>query len=204
MPRSRKQATGPKAVRTTRVPKRPRNRYALNRAMGLVLSVTIVLGVVSRGQEPGSRSEPVTLQEPATATPSRTKTPGATPLGLDTAAVRAETVERIKVFEASAAPNDKASATGTASPKPASGSVAAAVSSSPDRAVGSASRPAPIDPAVSKSIPELLHDRLRLLEEHDRICAALHQATHPEPSPERQAAEAKTDLDRLQKILTQA
>ena len=90
------QATGARAVRTQCRPKQSRNQNALHRRW-TVVSVTIVLGLASRGREPECRAEPVTLQEPATATPLPAKTPRATPPGLDTAALRAETLERLKV-----------------------------------------------------------------------------------------------------------
>jgi len=87
----------------------------------------------------------------------------------------------------------------------ASGSAAGTVPARPDGAAGRAVRaPAATDLAVNKSITELLHDRLGWLEEYDKEYAALHQVTHPEPSPERQAADAKADLNRLEAIIAQA
>jgi len=196
---------GPKAARPRRGQTGPRNQGALNRALGLVVSVTIVLGVASRGQEPEPRAEPVTPQEPATGTPLSAKTPRATPFGPDTAALRAETNLRLKAFGASGMPNDKASATGNASPDSAPGSAVGPAPTRPDGAAGSAVRAAAAtDSAVHKPIPALLRDRLHWLEEYDTAFAALQQATHPEPSPESQAGEAKADLNRLEAIIAQA
>ena len=72
---------------------------------------------------------------------------------------------------------------------------------------GSASSPAPVAaestghvappsspsnaPAPHESLPALLRDRLRWLNEYDAAALALQKATHPEPSPEQQASDAK-------------
>jgi len=203
MPRSSKHVNGLKAAGTARAPGRPWNPSALNRALGLVFSATIVLGLAGGGQGPESRAEPVPLQEPANGAPLPDKAPGAAAVGPETAALRAEALERLKVFEASAAP-DAATSTGTARPSPASGLAAGSVPARPGRPVGSSSLATAADPTVKKSIPELLHDRLGWLDEHERLSLALQQATQPERSPERQASEAKAELERLQRILTQA
>ena len=184
-------------------PTGPRNPRPLNRGLGLVVFVNIGLGLAAGAQEPESRAEPVPLHEPTNATPCSDNTSEATSVGPETAALRAETLERLNVFEPLTAP-DAATATGTASPNAASGSVAVSVPTRPHHPVASASLAAATDPTVKKSIPELLHDRLHYLDEHDRLNLALQQATQPEPSPEHQASAARAEVDRLQRILIQA
>ncbi len=83
---------------------------------------------------------------------------------------------------------------------------APAASSSP-RAPAATSTPAaatPAESAADKQLRELLQERIRLLEEYDRAAEALRKASHPEPSPERQAADARSELVRIQALLAQA
>ena len=56
----------------------------------------------------------------------------------------------------------------------------------------------------SKALREILEERLHWLDEWDKAAKALHDAEHPEPSPERQAAELKAELERVKALLDQA
>jgi potassium efflux system protein len=172
--------------------------------MGLAVIAAVFLGLPSRGQEPGARAELATAQEPATTTTLPANTPTATSPGLDTATLRAATLEQLKALEPVGAPSDNSTATGTAGPKSSPGSFAGRAKSKLQPVVGTSSAAAVVDPAASKAIKELLRERLQLMGEHDRLSIALSRATHPEPSPERQAAEAKAELERLQSTLAQA
>jgi hypothetical protein len=68
-----------------------------------------------------------------------------------------------------------------------------------------AAHPSPSsDPTGRKSLPDLLRDRLRWLKEYENLSVALQKATHPQPSPTQEAAEAKEELTRLEDILSQA
>ena len=58
--------------------------------------------------------------------------------------------------------------------------------------------------SVDAKIRELLQERLKLLEEYGKELAAFEKASHPEPSPEKQADEARTEWARLQALLSQA
>ena len=53
-------------------------------------------------------------------------------------------------------------------------------------------------------IRELLAERLRWLDEWDKAVKARDDAEHPEPSPERLAAEGKADLERVRALLDQS
>ena len=55
-----------------------------------------------------------------------------------------------------------------------------------------------------KSLPALLQERLRWLNEYDAACVALQKATHPDPSPAQQAAEAREELVGCGRSLSQA
>jgi potassium efflux system protein len=59
-------------------------------------------------------------------------------------------------------------------------------------------------PAGGKALREVLEERLHWLDEWEKAEAAHRAAEHPEPSPERQAAEGKADLERVKALLDQA
>ncbi|HMB02648.1 MAG TPA: hypothetical protein VKP69_02785 [Isosphaeraceae bacterium] len=59
-------------------------------------------------------------------------------------------------------------------------------------------------PAGGKALREVLEERLHWLDEWEKAEAARRAAEHPEPSPERQAAEGKADLERVKALLDQA
>jgi potassium efflux system protein len=59
-------------------------------------------------------------------------------------------------------------------------------------------------PAGGKALREVLEERLRWLDEWEKAEAAREAAEHPEPSPERQAAEWKAELERIKTLYRQA
>ncbi len=58
--------------------------------------------------------------------------------------------------------------------------------------------------ATDKQLREVLQERLLLFDEYEKATGKLKKANHPVPSPERQAAEARSELARLQALLAQA
>ncbi len=58
-------------------------------------------------------------------------------------------------------------------------------------------------PIIPKPVRDVLEDRLRLLDEWDKALKARREAEHPEPTPERQVAEIKTDLATIKATLSQ-
>jgi hypothetical protein len=58
--------------------------------------------------------------------------------------------------------------------------------------------------AENPALRELLAERLRWLDEWDKAVKARDDAEHPEPSPERLAAEGKADLERVRALLDQS
>jgi potassium efflux system protein len=204
MPGPRKPTNVPKNFGRTRRCRGPRLQNSVGKGRKLLVFTTFVVLVASRLLQPESRGQSAPAQESATETPTHPRFSGVTSPGLDAAALRAEALERLKVFEASTTPDGKPSTTGTAIPNPTSGRATRSAPPQLARAVKSSTAGAASDPLIEKPIRELLRNRLMRLEEYDRLSAALQQATHPEPSPERQAAEAKAELERLQPILAQA
>ena len=164
-------------------------RCAPTRALRLIGLFLLVSWGVARGQPPASGTGAAEPRNPQATTAATASAPS-TSVDADATAVRAETLDRLKEFD----------------PIPAiSGSASASISTAPD----SAGRAKPLTAAASLSTPDkvlstLLHDRLRWLNEYDATALALNKATHPEPTPEQQAAEAKAELRKLQTILSQA
>jgi hypothetical protein len=122
----------------------------------------------------------------------------------EVARLRSETIDRLKTIAPGAgrdaAPSTGATAAGAAQ-TPASGSVTrkgdAAASASgavPPAAVSVANKP----------LQDMLKERLRWLDEYDKIAVELGSVTNPEPNPVSQAEEAKTELRQLQKTLADA
>jgi potassium efflux system protein len=117
-------------------------------------------------------------------------------------ALRAETIERLKAYEP-ASSGDVGTSAG--SPKPnASSSPASRSVATPSGSAAASLTSVSNEPTPDKPLPVLLRDRLRLLDEYDDIARTLERTTHPDPSPERQVAEAKAELLRLQNILSQS
>jgi small-conductance mechanosensitive channel len=166
----------------------------------LLGSLLLVSWTDARGQEPVSGSEPASPPRAlATTISSAVGSTGDTGEA-DPAAVRAETLQRLKEHELTAPSSATipAGSVGTASAS-ASGSMTS----------GSAGRAATVsasssDPSVKKPLPALLQDRLHWLNEYDATSLALQKATYPDPTPEQQASEAKSDLVKVRSILNQA
>jgi small-conductance mechanosensitive channel len=167
------------------------------RRLLLVGSLLLVAAAaVARGQGPTFQTEPARSQRPSAVTSGSM----ADSAEVDPAAVRAETLERLKEHDLTTR-TDATTPIGSAHIV----SPSASVSGASDNA-GRAAAPlfSPSDPAAKKPLPALLQDRLRWLNEYDATSLALQKATHPEPSPQQQAGEAKAELRKLQSILKQA
>ncbi len=108
----------------------------------------------------------------------------------EAASLRAHTLKRLKALEAAPSAPTTPSPQLTA-PGPRTSSTSGAPASSP-----------PV--AADTSLQQLLQDRLQCLDEHDKALKELKKATHPDPSPEQQALEARHELSRLQAILAEA
>jgi potassium efflux system protein len=158
---------------------------------GMILAV-LILGTSSRGQEPERRSDP--QHPPSTGHPSGLPeaTPATASAEADVAALRAETTEQLKAMVTSSPGESAKSSAGTGAGPRAAPAAAAAPALSVPKAV------------IDKQLSDLLLERLRWLDEYDKVSKALRKAMNPQPSPERQVAEAKEELQRLQTILAQA
>jgi hypothetical protein len=118
----------------------------------------------------------------------------------DASVLRTETMERLKAYE-------PATTTDTARTPGSQTTNAQSTSSSPlaTGAGGAAAGLSPASTATSKkSLPSLLQERLRWLNEYDAAWAALQKATHPEPSPTQQLADAAAEIGRLRMIVSQS
>jgi potassium efflux system protein len=147
----------------------------------------------------GARGEAPQAQPPQP--PSSTaKAAPESAAGADAATLRAETLERLKVFQASSGLDPAASSPAT-TPSPAPGAAAPRSDSTSSPTTPSS---APAHPTTGRPLRELLQDRLKWLDEHDKLSQALSRATSPEPNPQRQIADAKDDLRRLEQTLAQA
>jgi hypothetical protein len=89
--------------------------------------------------------------------------------------------------------NGSASSSGSAAASGASRSGASSATAGP--------RSVLLDSALNKPLCELLQQRLGLLDEYSKATRELEEATHPIPSPEQQAADAKIELQRLEAVL---
>ena len=116
----------------------------------------------------------------------------------DVAALRSETLERLKVYQPTIS-------TGASVPPSASASTAPAIAAPAAGAAGAAALASPLsDSGTKKTLPMLLQDRVRLLNEYEAATIALQKTTHPDPSPDQEAAEARAELRRLRDVLAQA
>jgi potassium efflux system protein len=179
-----------------------RNAAGSTRYFVLVIAASLIPNL-TYGQDAESRAEPVSSRH-ASSTTSASAHLMDFPAETGIANARAETIERLKLFEP-ATTTDGNAATRSVKPELASTPVSKSVSSPSSTAPGSA---APSSASIGHAAPDplaaLLQDRLRWLSEYEEITRALQKATYPQPSPEQQAAESKTDLQRLQDNLSQA
>jgi len=122
--------------------------------------------------------------------------------GVDAAAARSQVNERLRALEAAAARGpSRGSGTSVAGLPPNSG--ASLLRGSGIARAGSATPAPALNSGPNKSLHELLAERLRWLEEFEKATEALQKATNPQPSPETQRSDAKTELLRLQGILNE-
>jgi hypothetical protein len=152
---------------------------------GLMAAALITLEAIGFAQDTPARptsAPPAVRDAPGSPTTPAEVNWAATPSDAEVAAQRAEAAGQLQAINppASAAPRAGARAP-----------VADAPGSSP----GS---------AADQPLRALLQERLRLLEEYERASSAFLKADRPEPSPERQAQEARSELARLQALLAQA
>jgi potassium efflux system protein len=178
-----------------------RNRITAHRQSARAISITFALisssafgllsATVALSQEPSAPAD-ANRNQPATTPPLALKSFGEA----EVAGLRTETLERLKAADPTAA-----ASAATAPPRATGSQATGAPVTAPD---ATPLTPASIDRVLKKPLPGLLADRLRWLDEFEAASTALQKATHPEPSPEQQAAEAKTELDRLQTLLAQA
>ncbi len=195
MSRSRDQAAGSRSVGVGCGNEPHSRRGALTWLLPIFCSLVAGPLGTARGQEASSPGDQGRSQPESTAS----KASGALPSEADAAALRAETLERLKAYEPTA--TSEAAITAS-SPRPGAGTAAPAAPAA--NASGAATVLSPSsDPTSKKSLPALLHDRLRWLNEYDAASLALETALHPHPTPEQQAADARGEIARLRNILAQ-
>jgi potassium efflux system protein len=102
------------------------------------------------------------------------------------------------------APPAAASTAPPASSAPATSDSAAALAQTNERLGQLGKLPEKETSSTTKALKGVLEDRVRLLKAFDEAAKAHHSAAHPEPSPEAQAAEWKTDLERVKTLLEQS
>lgn len=184
----------------------------------MLASPTVVLGVGVTGvaqSTPTARSAgPPAANATATAVSTTAATPpgpgaavGASPSAADAdpdadaAALRAEAAAQLQGL-GSPAPTGSSAAAPTGAPvAPPSTPAAPASTSGP---ASGATTPRPAESPADRQLREVLQERLRLLDEYDKAAAALKKAAHPASSPEKQAADARGELVRIQALLAQA
>jgi potassium efflux system protein len=156
-----------------------------------------ILGLAGTGFAQVTGTPPGTLsaagseahQAATTAADSRPLSP---PSDADVAALRAEATGQLQALNPSA----------PASPSPPN------VVPTPTRS--STTRPATAGASIApestteKQLRELLQERLQRLDEYDKAASTYKKAVHPEPSPERQADEVRSELVKVQALLVQA
>ena len=201
MPRSTNQPIESRSDGIARLPTRPGSRTARTCRFFVFCSLLLNVTIAARGQKSDAPAE--VSQSSATAAKVPSNSVGA-PLDADAAALRAETLERLKVFEPRVT-GDTVRSTDTPRPSAVGGPNLPAAAAPSTNALGAAALPAlASDPTGATPLPELLRDRLRWLTEFENESVALQKALHPEPSPAEEAAEAKEELARLNEILSQA
>ena len=204
MPRSTNPPIESRSDGISRLPARPDSRTAKTCRLFVLCTLLLNVTIAARGQKfdaPGEASG--SQQSSATAAKAPLNAAGA-PLDADAAALRAETLERLKVFEPRVT-GDAVPSTSTPRPSAVGGPNLPAAAAPATNALGAPALPAiASDPTGARPLPELLRDRLRWLTEYENASAALQKATHPEPSPAQETAEAKEELARLKEILAQA
>ncbi len=171
------------------------------RIASIVLSGLVVLGLTAHGRLLETKAAPTLPQQHGNAPPAGSSP--ASPHETEAAAARSEAVERLKAFEPASA--QEAPAAGNSNPKPTSGSSAGSATPTP----GATSAVAPLatagtDHARDTSLRQLLHDRIRWLDDYAKLSQAVKSATNPDPSPDQLSTLAKAELGRIESKLAQA
>jgi potassium efflux system protein len=181
------------------MPCRWRDTHALHQIPVLGLWAALLAGAAGWGRWQQARGEPIVDHPPPQASPPAKG--GADPFTASAAtALRAETLERLKALEPPSG-LDTTTSGGSANPGAAAGAAAAKSDGRPSaRAPSSAAS----HPTANTPLRDLLQDRLKLLDEFAKVSQALSRATDPDPSPQRQIADAKEELHRLEQVLAQA
>ena len=163
----------------------------VKRTIASLVAFAILIGVTDRAQFSETRAAVSSPEQ----TPSQTASPPADAAkegDSETAALRAETLDRLKAMGALTTPEPATAASPTGAAKPDGAPQAAAIPSTAT------------DHIAHKPQQKLLEERLTWLEEHARLTLALKKATSPESSPEHQAEQLKTELKQLQTTLAQS
>jgi hypothetical protein len=155
----------------------------------LATLASLWIGFAARGDEPTSsvgpppRSVPDAASNPPIAPPAPSTGTGAGEDGAKETRPGAKTLEKISLRTAEAR------------------ALRAQTAERLRQLAGSAEKEVP---AGGKALREVLEERLRWLDEWEKAEASHQAAEHPEPSPERQAAEWKAELERIKTLYRQA
>ena len=167
------------------------SEYIVKRIGASVIAGGIVLGITGRGEECQSLAAAANPQQPS-AQASSTAASITSATEPETAAVRAETVERLKGLGAAPAPD----------PAQAPFESAATKADLPARSPALSTTAS--DLAVAQPLHKLLQNRLLLLDEHSKLALALIKSTIPEISPEHQTEQLQAELAHVRAMLKQA
>jgi hypothetical protein len=143
--------------------------------------MALALAATAFAQDPRASAVPRASSESGHAQTNSPVANPAEPSESDVAALRAEMTRQLQVV---------APATPTTAPAP----------NAPHTNAPAASP----ESAADQQLREQLQERLLLYDEYDKACRKLKKATHPDSSPEKQAAEARSELARLQALLARA
>src|SRR5262245_28525489 len=105
--------------------------------------------------------------------------------GVDVAASRSEAVDRLRTLETPSAQSTSGT-TGAALAAPSTGAGSPQVAGTAQSAAAAQTRSPAIERTADKSLRAVLNERLRHIEEFERLTLALQQAINPDPNPEMQ------------------
>jgi small-conductance mechanosensitive channel len=204
MIRSRMEASAPLDLANSAGCVRWRHTRRCSRALARSVAVLFLLLIAVWSQAAGAQSPAPDAAQRSDTSPSAAKA-AATPVSdADVARLRAETLARLNTI-APGPGADPAPSIGTTPSGTASLPVAAPGARKGDASTGASTAAAATSiSAANKPLYDLFNERLRWLDEFDKLTVRLAKTTNPEPSPERQAEEAKTELHQLQATLAEA
>jgi hypothetical protein len=156
-------------------------------------AIAVCLGSTAAAQELDAQSRGGGASQASDA-PAQAAKPNAIPAAdVDVARARSEALARLK----SIAPQAGGELSGP------NGAMAAGRAG---RKADSAAAGAPLAAvsAADKPLHDLLQERLRWLDEYDKLSLALAAAANPDPNPDSQTEEARTEFHQLQKTLADA